>query len=92
MAKYLGVRAVEAKGQKIQGHLSEKQPIVPNGKRLIAILQNGVWKIAPDVTHPAEYAELYKSYSQGNFLGGELYLLDENLLAQCPDEGRVNLN
>lgn len=91
MGTYLGVKAVEAKGKKIQDHLSETQPVVPIGKRLVAIPENGLWKIAPDVTHPQEYAALYGSYARGNFLRGKLYLLDEKLVAECPDEGRVNL-
>ena len=88
MGTYLGVNAVRAKGQKIGTISGTSQPHIPAGKRLIGIPNNGVWEIAPDLTHPSEYAAFYESYAGGHWLGVELYLLDEGRVAECPDEGR----
>ena len=87
MGTYLGVTAVQRNGQPVQLYTGSTQPTVPQGKRLIAIMDNGVWKIAPDVTRPSEYAEFHRNYSQGNWLAMKLYLLDESKVAECPDEG-----
>jgi len=88
MGSYLGVKAVEAKG-KIVYAMNGAQPNIPNGNRLIAVLSNGLWKIAPDVTDPSEFKSFYGYYSQGYYLSMELYLLPESQVAECPDEGRV---
>ncbi|MDB5225538.1 MAG: hypothetical protein JWL87_490 [Candidatus Adlerbacteria bacterium] len=89
MGTYYGVKAVEAKGVLVQGHLSETPPYTPAGKRLVVIPENGVWKIAGDVTVRSEYDRMYESYASGDWLSGKLYLLDEKLVPECPDEGQV---
>lgn len=88
MGTNLGVKAVRINGQPII-QLSARgiQPTVPQGKRLIAIVNNGMLTIAPDVTDPSDYAEIYHSYSQGKFLAMDLYLLDESKVPECPDTG-----
>lgn len=91
MGVYLGVKAVEAKAKLIRDFISKNRPAVPSGKRLIAVTQNGYFKIAGDVTHPAEYAAMYRAVVSGDWLGGKLYLLDESLVKECPDEGRVKI-
>jgi hypothetical protein len=87
MGVYLGVKAVSTKGKFIQG--SVDQPYIPTGHRLIMVLNNGLYKIAPDVTDPKEYKYFYEQYSKGYWISFELFLLPEELIKECPDEGRV---
>ncbi len=87
MGTYLGVRAVERLGKPVYSHSS--RPEIPSGQRLIAVMDNGLYKIAPDVTRPSEYKEFYDCYAQGQWIEMHLYLLEEDKVAQCPDEGRV---
>lgn len=91
MGTYLGVRAVEKNGEECTSPFSKQQPDVPPGKRLIGIPQNGLWKIAADLTRRSEYDSLYSSYAAGNWLDCKLYLLDEDKVTKCPDEGRVSI-
>lgn len=85
---YLGVNAVKKKGES-QGLAFGTQPFVPMGKRLVAIVNNGVYQVAPDVTESREYDHFYESYAQGHWLRMDLYLLPEDLVKECPDEGQV---
>lgn len=87
MGTYFGVTCVESKGTLIIG--TERQPFILAGHRLIAILDNGLWRIAPDVTEKREYDEFYHDYGTGNWLSMKLYLIPEGILKSCPDEGRV---
>lgn len=85
---YLGVNAVIKCGKRI-GQAQETQPSTPAGNRLIAIINNGLWQLAPDVSSPGDYNELYRAYSAGAYLDMILYLLPESEVEQCPNEGRV---
>ena len=91
MGTYLGVNSVVkyagAFGPII--HVNEKQPEVPKGRFLVAVVCNGVWSIAPEVTDEIEYNELYNSYCAGNWLSFKLYAIKEEDRDKCPDEGRV---
>ncbi len=90
MGTYLGVRAVEHLGRPTNlSYNSNNQPLIPSGKRLIAVMNNGLYKIAPDVTRPSEYKEFYDCYAKGIWIAMHLYLLEENEVTKCPDEGRV---
>jgi len=41
--------------------------------RLVAVMDNGLWKCAADVTRQSEYAEHHKNYSAGLWLSFDLY-------------------
>lgn len=86
MGTYHGVNAVKANGNKLQIPRGTK-PDCPDGCYLVAIVNNGVWAIAPDVTDPQEFKQFYDSYSQGNWLSFDVYSVKNEI--QCPDEGRV---
>lgn len=88
MGTYLGVNAVKNHGV-YMGHASSNKPSIPFGERLIAVLSNGVWQTAPDVTRDFEYKHFYDSYAQGYWLAMHLYRLEESKVALCPDEGMV---
>jgi hypothetical protein len=91
MGKYFGVKAVRAKGQKLEVGFGKSQPRVPSGKRLVGIPNNGAYEVAQDLTNPSDYDALFGSYMRGNWLGCDLYLLEESRVAECPDEGRNNI-
>lgn len=88
MGTYLGVNAVKNHGV-YMGYAQEQKPITPPNNRLVAVLNNGVWQVAPDVTRDSEYKHFFDSYAQGNWLAMQLYRLEESKVALCPDEGRV---
>ncbi len=90
MGTYLGVDAVKNHGV-YMGNAQKSKPLTPSNSRLVAILNNGVWQTAPDVTRDSEYKYFYDSYAQGNWLAMQLYRLEESKVALCPDEGRVPL-
>ncbi len=50
------------------------QPSIPSGAKLYAVLDNGLYKAAPDVTDRKEYDYFYGLYSQGQYLSMKCYL------------------
>jgi len=87
---YYGVKAVVQKGQRIDS-ATERQPPVYSDDVLVAIINNGLWAVAPDVTDAREYSHFYGSYAQGYWLNFDLYNLPKKEIPNCPDEGRVPL-
>lgn len=63
---------------------------MPSGFRLIGIVSKGLYSIAPDLTDISEFNTYYEAYNSGIYLKIDLYLLEEGLVPQCPDEGRVS--
>ena len=87
MGTYLGVNAVIEKGEQVT--MYNDKPQKPKGTFLVAIVCNGIWSIAPEVTDQREYDEFYNSYCQGNWLSFKVYAVNESDRDNCPDEGRV---
>lgn len=87
MGTYLGVNKVKEIGRKVLAVLMNKQPTIPDDSFLVAIMCNGVWAIAPEVTDINEYDMFVREYNRGNYLNMELYLVPENQRDNCPDEG-----
>ena len=93
MGTYLGVTAVKSKGKKVT--IIEGQ--YPNegynsNNILVAIICNGIWSIAPEVTKISEFEQFYDDYSKGDWLKFEVYALPNSEIDNCPDEGRVPCN
>ena len=88
MGEYYGVRAVIENGE-YAGTLSEPQPLIPSDEALIAILFNGTWAVAPDVTEKGEYEYFRDARSRGIWSGSALCKLPKSKLPSCPDEGKV---
>ncbi len=92
MSEYIGARALRKHGVRIEGSM-DSFPVIPEGKRIVGIFQyrlNGKgadWEIAADLTEERVREEWVDSL--GFYSRYELYELDEALLSQCPDEGRV---
>jgi len=87
MANYYGASKVQELGTRLM-HCESNQPRVIGNTRVIAVVGNGLYKVAPDVTDAADYAEFFNSYSRGNWLTFKLYTLSPSHLEKCPDEGR----
>ena len=96
MARYLAVVAVQREGLKIAGcgacdppHAGAEQPVVAHGRRLIAVVNNGEWQSAIDVTFPAFYDRVYRRYREGIWKGMDLYSLDEKRAEELEDGRRI---
>lgn len=99
MARYLAVAAVQRDGRKIAGHgasdvppIGAEQPTIARGERLVAVVNNGQWQSAIDVTFPDFYDRVYRRYREGIWKGMDLYCLDEERAAQIEDGRRVLMN
>jgi hypothetical protein len=99
MARYLSVVAVQQQGRRIARYepcdassISTDQPIVPEGERLIAVVNNGEWQSAVDVTFPAFYDRIFSRYRQGTWKVMELYALDDDVARELEDGRRVLMN
>lgn len=92
MARYLAVGAVRQEGRKIAGDGAEKPPAVAKGERLVAVVNNGEWQSAIDVTFPTFYERIYRRYREGVWKAMELYCLDEDRAVELEDGRRVLMN
>lgn len=55
MTIYLGVNAVEANSVRVVSGLPKQQPQLLPGHRLIAVIDDGNYRYAPDLTNSATY-------------------------------------
>ncbi len=88
MGSYYGAEQIEKLGTKISSY-SNTPPEARGNQALVAIMDNGAWRIAVDVSRPSEYKAFKDSYSSGNFLTMDVYAISQDKLAQCPDTGRA---
>jgi len=99
MARYLAVTAVQKEGQRVArygpgdaANAGAEQPPVAAGQRLIAVVNNGAWQSAIDVTFPAFYERILRRYRDGTWHALELYCLDEERAGELEDGRRVLMN
>jgi hypothetical protein len=97
VARYFSVLAVQAEGQRIlldraDGTQLPAPPRVPDGSRLVAVVNNGEWQSAVDVTYPAVYQKVGRRYQEGVWKAMDLYLIDERRAVQIEDARRVTMN
>lgn len=85
MGIYLGVNAVKKRGKLSTSKIYQQK----SGHRTIIILDNGMYEIAGDVTRKSEYDAAYNACANRTYIRFSLYLLPENEVKNCPDEGRV---
>lgn len=83
MGTYYDVGKTKEIGRSVRRPTGGKQPRIPNGHRLLAIMDNMMFKVCPDVTSPDEYAEFYGPYSQGLWVTMDLFLVPEHRLEEC---------
>ncbi len=85
---YLGVNAVKKHGIPAVNP-GERRPPKKDGHLLVMILDNGLWQVAPVISSDADYLHHYGSYAQGLWCRFSVWYLEERLVSECSDEGRV---
>jgi hypothetical protein len=63
-------------------------PEVPPGSCLVAVVNNGEWQSAVDVTYPDYYARIRRRCEEGVWRAMSLYLLEEERAAGLEDGRR----
>jgi len=95
MPRYLAVIPVQTEGRPVPAEAAAADggpPAVPEGSRLVAVVNNGEWQSALDVTYPDNYAALRKRCRDGVWKEMRLYLLDEERAAAIEDGRRILMN
>lgn len=99
MPRYLAVTAVQKEGERVARYgpgdaatIAAEPPPVAAGKRLVAVVNNGAWQSAIDVTFPAFYERILRRYREGTWQAMELYCLDEERADEIEDGRRVLMN
>jgi len=92
MARYLAVTAVQREGQLLAELAGDAPPPVAPGSCLVAIVNNGEWQAAIDVSFPAFYERVLRRYRDGVWKAMALYALDAERAAALEDGRRVLMN
>jgi hypothetical protein len=92
MPLYLAVGAVLAEGEPVPVPSDvSKLPMSP-GRRLVAVVHNGEWQSALDVSHPASYERLRQRVTEGVWHGLRLYSLSAERALELADGRRVTMD
>jgi hypothetical protein len=91
MALYLAVAAVQAEGDPVDVAPDREAVGVSPGRRLIAVVNNGAWQSAIDVSHPDTYRRLQKRLGEGVWRELHLYSLDEDRALALVDGRRATM-
>jgi hypothetical protein len=96
MPRYLAVAAVRREGAPVGawsasagGAAPPDHPAVPSGSCLVAVVDNGSWQSALDVTYPDYYARLRRRCEEGLWRAMSLFLIDEERAAHLEDGRRA---
>jgi hypothetical protein len=99
MARHFHVVAVQSEGQKLavwtaadRASAAPAPPDVPPGSCLIAVVNNGEWQSAIDVTHPSFFERVRGRYMDGTWHEMALYLLDGERANRIEDGRRILMN
>jgi hypothetical protein len=100
MARQFAVLAVQTEGQKLQHPAAARAdgdgladpPKIPAGSRLVAVVNNGEWQSALDVTYPSVYQKVCRRYREGIWQAMDIYLIDERRANEIEDGRRVMMN
>jgi hypothetical protein len=91
MPLYLSVPGVQAEGTPMPVPPDTIDPSVPPGQRMIAVVNNGEWQSALDVSHPDTYHRLRKRVAEGVWSDLRLYSLDEQRALALADGRRTTM-
>jgi hypothetical protein len=91
MALYLAVAPVQAEGEKVELPPDDADPVVPAGRRMIAVVSNGEWQAALDVSDPEAYRRLRRRVTDGTWQGMQLYSLDQDRALGLADGRRATM-
>jgi hypothetical protein len=95
MARYLAVVTVQTEGRRIPPPALDRPdlpPSIPVGSRLVAVVNNGEWQSALDVTFPAVYEKVHRRHQEGTWKAMDLYLIDARRADEIEDGRRVLMN
>ena len=88
MPRLFSVTGIEREGRRLPG----LSPETPAGQRLVALVNNGEWQSAVDVTHEASYRQVLSRYHDGTWKELALYLIDEERADELEDGRRFLMN
>jgi hypothetical protein len=91
MALYLSVAPVQAEGETMDLPPDNVDPVLPAGRRMIAVVSNGEWQAALDVSHPDTYQRLRRRVADGTWQALQLYSLDEDRALALADGRRATM-
>jgi hypothetical protein len=92
MPRYLAVAPVRAEGVPVKlGAGTAHLLAAPPGKRLIAVVNNGSWQAALDVTFAESLERIMRRCSDGVWRDLALYLLPEERAAELGDGRRATM-
>lgn len=91
MPLYLSVPGVQAEGTRMPVPPEVIGPVVPPGQRVIAVVNNGAWQSALDVSHPDMYRRVWRQMEEGLWRELQLYSLDEQRALALADGRRVTM-
>lgn len=93
MPRYLSVGAVRAEGRALPCIApGQTAPAAPEGMCLVAVVHNGSWQVALDVTHPPALARVQRLRRDGVWHAMSLFALDAARAGQIEDARRVLLD
>ena len=100
MARYFAVVAVQTEGRRIAHAAVDEAnqdlfldpPQIPEGSRLVAVVNNGEWQSALDVSFPTVYQRVRRRYQEGTWKAMDLFLIDEQRATEIEDGRRVLMN
>lgn len=96
MARYLAVVPILTEGQHVAvargGADAADRPSIPPGKRLVAVVNNGQWQLAIDVTFGSAYENLCGRCRAGVWKEMRLYIIGEERAHALEDARRVLMN
>lgn len=91
MPLYLSVAGVQAEGDPVQPAPCRDDVPLPAGRRLVAVVHNGEWQSALDVSHPDAYRRLQQRLQQGVWQGLQLFSLEEQQAVALADGRRATM-
>jgi hypothetical protein len=95
MPRYLTVAPVLAEGIPVPldaGYAETVPPLpAPPGQRLVAVVNNGSWQTALDVTFPANLEQIKRRCHDGVWGDLALYLIPEERAAELGDGRRATM-
>ena len=77
------VELVVSVGKRIKVKKTSRQPKIPQGQKLVAVVHNGSKTVAEDVTEFAKYIGYHTKYCCGIWHSMDLYLLTEHQILKC---------
>ncbi len=91
MPRYLAAAPAQAEGIPVTLGADEAPFHIPSGQRLVAVVNNGSWQVALDVTFPENLKRIMRRRRDGVWQELALYLLPEERAAEISDGRRSTM-